>query len=212
MSIIAFRLSACSAALRDGGAVRLLHDIMALVHALQRLHEKCEESSQPPAPCPPEKPPAVADRVPAVELAPMLAPSLAGTAANGATGGETPAGAVVWVDGGDEVIVHLESVRTEAEEGVLLASLDLETAETGRATLVVPFGVGTSQEGAVTLVTEGRARGPKMLVDRWGEAVQEALFAAIVDLVEQHANERNSAPGGIAVRGGAVHFAARKIA
>lgn len=168
-----------------------------------------------PRPEPPEEPPppepeparAVPDLVPAASLPALLSPRLAGPAADGARVDE-PAqpDAVVWVDHGDEVIVYLDSLKIEVASGVLLCALDLETDQTGRATVVVPFALARTPGEGITLVTEGRVRGPSVLVHRWGEAVQEAAYAAIVDLSETHAEERGARPGSVYLADGGLRF------
>lgn len=153
---------------------------------------------------------AVPDAVVAKELTRLLAPSLAGAPATGAVGdatAEQPA-AVVWVDSGDEVIVHLDSLQVDAVGSVLLVALDLETDQTGRATIVVPFALADSAEGGSLMVTEGQPRGPTALVERWGEAVQVAAFQALVSLSETHALERQQRPGSVFLKDGRVHFSA----
>jgi len=69
----------------------------------------------------------------------MFAARLTPVAAGGA-----PA-PVIWVDGGDEVLVHLESVQAKMlDGGVLLVSVDLETDQTGRTPLIVRLALANS--------------------------------------------------------------------
>lgn len=148
----------------------------------------------------------VPDAVAPERLAPLLTPRLVGDTLDGTPAPSAPA--VVWVDGGDEVVVHLDSLAVAVDDGVLLVRLDLETDETGRATLVVAFAVGEDEDGGVLLTTEDRPRGPDVLVARWGDAVIEAAHAAVLDLAATHAAERGGAPRALYAKGGALRFVA----
>jgi hypothetical protein len=151
----------------------------------------------------------VADVIAPVKLDRLLGVRMAGAPADGSA---APAGTppkVIWVEYGDEVLVHLDSLRTAVAGDSVLVSLDLETDETGRASVVVPFAVGSDASGGLTFVTEELPRGPEILVRRWGGAVQEAAYAALLNLAEEHASERSGRPGGLYVKDGALRLSAR---
>jgi len=61
-------------------------------------------------------------------------------------------GPVVWVDGADEVLVHLPSLRVALRDRLVAVSVDLETDQTGRETLVELL-FATSPSGAVPIST-----------------------------------------------------------
>lgn len=167
------------------------------------------EPAPPAPPCepePPEPPRAIPDRVSAAELPSFLAPTMAGVEIG--TGAAVEARAVVWVEGTDEVVAHLDSLTVAFEDGIVLVAIDLECDETGRATVVVPFAVG-HEETSLLLVTEEEPRGPEVLVRRWGPAVREAAFAALAALVERHGEERGQLPAGLAAGGGHLRLEAR---
>jgi hypothetical protein len=82
--------------------------------------------------------------------------------------------AVVWVDAGDEVVVHRRSVRARIERGALLLTVELESEETGRRALTVPFALAGSTAIA------GSVYGNPHLVARWGHILQNALWSALV--------------------------------
>jgi hypothetical protein len=162
----------------------------------------CDGEDREPRP----PPRAVPDAVAASALPALLAPRFAGVA----LGDEVPEGAraVVWVDGADEVVVHLDSVHVSIADRVVLVGIDLETDQTGRATLVVPFAVGGAGDDALVLTTEERPRGPAELVARWGSAVRDAAYAAVIGIVQEHADERGMLPAGLSTEGGSLRLRA----
>lgn len=80
---------------------------------------------------------------------------------------------VAWVDAGDEVIVHGRSVRARIEGHALLLTVELESEETGKRALTVPFALAGSTAIA------GSVYGDPHLVSRWGHILQDALWSAL---------------------------------
>jgi hypothetical protein len=146
---------------------------------------------------------AIPSSLDAAKLQELLAHRLAGTPADGSAPAEgAPPARVVWVDGGDEVLVHLDSVQTRLVDGVLLVSIDLESAETGRAPLVVPLALGGAGDPAgLVATTDELPRGDAALVARWGEPVQAAVWSSLLAVATEHAAERGGAARAIAVDG-----------
>jgi hypothetical protein len=159
----------------------------------------------PPSPCPP---PQVADQYTAPELAQALSVQLVGTPADGSRAPSPPvSGPVVWVEKGDEVLVHLESTQVRLQGGCLLVSVDLETDQTGRQPLIMAFSLSNGTDGAgLIATTDELPRGNGMLAARWGEAVQSAVWASLLKMSQQHAFERLKAPQGISISGDSLHF------
>ena len=174
---------------------------------LRRVLDRCDDAARPPSLG--EPPRQVPDRIEPAALAPLLGVRIAGTAASVAEpGGGSHADRVVWVDGGDEVIVHLDSLKTAVASNVLLVAIDLETDETGRQTLVVPLAPGTSPDDEMMLVTEDLPRGHGELAARWGRILQDAIYAALQDLAQAHADERLTAAKALVIADGALAFRA----
>jgi len=136
---------------------------------------------------PPEKPGVVASQARAgpapgvfneTQLAAELSLRLTGKPADGFSGSALATGRlqrVVWVDAGSEVLVYLDSVRVKILERVILVSIDLETDQTGRASLVTAFAVGGPGDPLGLLgVTDELPRGNGLLAARWGAAVRDA--------------------------------------
>lgn len=144
-------------------------------------------------------------------LATALAPILAGRPADGSA----PAGAnqakapkaVIWVDGGDEVLAHLDSLAIRVLDGAVVMSLDLEDDTTGRAPVVVRFAVSSANDDAGLIgATDEVAGGNPAFAARWGQAVQNAAWAALLGLAKEHATAQGQAPRGISAVAGAVRL------
>jgi len=140
-------------------------------------------------------------------LAAALSQRLAGSSAIGTSIPATGAQAVIWVDRGDEVLVHLDSVRTKINAGMLLVSVDLETDQTGRASLVVVLAMGNASDPAGLLATtDDLPRGNGMLAARWGKTLQNAVCGSLLAVASAHASERLAAPVGISAAAGVLQF------
>jgi hypothetical protein len=141
-----------------------------------------------------------------------LAPILAGAAADGSSGTGTPAAtttaeAVVWVDGGSEVVEHLDSLATRILDGAVLASIDLESDQTGKAAVIVRFSVpGPGESAGLVAATDEVEGGHPVLAAQWGDAVQDAVWAALLHLTQARATARGEAPTGISAVAGALRL------
>lgn len=151
--------------------------------------------------------PRIPDRFDETGLASALAARLAGTPLNDRVPASSNVQAVVWVDRGDEVLVHLDSIRTQIRDRLLLVSVDLETDQTGRTPLVAVFAMGNVDDpGGLIAVTDELPRGNGMLASRWGKILQEALWASLLGIALDHANERLAAPIRISASAGALQL------
>jgi hypothetical protein len=170
-----------------------------------RRHRHFPPPPPPPPPCPPPK---IADQYTAPELAQALSVQLVGTPADGSRAPSTPvAGPVVWVEKGDEVLVHLESTQVRLQNGCLLVSVDMETDQTGRQPLVMAFSLSNGSDGGGLIATTDQLpRGNGLLAARWGEALQSALWASLLQMSQQHAFEREKAPLGISITADKLNF------
>jgi hypothetical protein len=98
---------------------------------------------------------------------------------------------VVWVDAGDEVLVHMESLTTQITGQCVLISIDLETDQTGRTPLVVAFSLGHDDKGALIAATDEFPRGNGLLAARWGVQVQ-------------HSTQQGASPAGLTIQKGVL--------
>lgn len=153
-------------------------------------------------------PPAVSDQYAAPQLAAAISVRLAGAPADGSSApASSPSGPVIWVDRGDEVLVHLESTQILIQNENVLVSVDLETDQTGRQTLVIAFSFCTGADGAgLVAATDELPRGNGLLAARWGQALQSAVWATLLNMAQQHAFERQMAPLGFTVKGNTLNF------
>ena len=121
-----------------------------------------------------------------------------------------PASRVVWVDGGDEALVHLDSLTTKIVGSTLVVSLDLETDQTGRAPVIVRFALGDGSDPAgLVAATDEVAGGHPLLVSRWGEAVTAAAWSALAGLGADHAGQRGGVAGHLTIDSGHLVLRAR---
>jgi hypothetical protein len=140
-----------------------------------------------------------------------LSTRIAGRPADGSTpiAGAARAAKVIWVDAGDEVLVHLDSLRVALRNRLVVVSIDLECDQTGRTPLVCTFALGDSTDPAgLFAVTNELPRGNGLLAARWGAAVQAAVWNSLLGLVTDHAGERNLAPLGLLAVDGALSLRA----
>lgn len=163
---------------------------------------------QPPSKDPGCPPPQIEDSYAPAQLAPALSVRLVGTPADGSQPPVTPpSGSVIWVDQGDEVLVHLESTQVRLQSSCLLVSVDLETDQTGRQSMVMAFSVSDGADGAgLIATTDDLPRGNGFLAARWGHVLQSAMWTAILNMSKQHAFERQKAPNGISIANGTLNF------
>lgn len=159
----------------------------------------------PPPPPPPCPAPKIPDHFDPAALSSTIRVRLAGTPADGSAPAVTSSNQVIWVDSGDEVLVHLDSVQTRILDRVVLISIDLESDQSGRTPLVVSFALGNANDPAgLVAVTDDYPRGDGSLAARWGEAVQAALWSTLLGLAQDHASERGKAPSGISAASGVL--------
>ena len=117
---------------------------------------------------------------------------------------------VVWVDGGDEALVHLDSLTTKIVGSTVIVSVDLETDQTGRAPVIVRFALGDGSDPAgLVAATDEVAGGHPLLVSRWGEAVTAAAWSALVGLGVDHADQRGGVAGRLTIDSGHLDLRAR---
>jgi hypothetical protein len=152
-----------------------------------------------PDPKPPEPGPScykIPDHFNEPGLSAAVSVRLAGTPANGLpASSETPPAKVVWVDHGNEVLVHLDSTTVKILDRMVLVSVDLETDQTGRTPLVCSFAVsGAGELGGLVATTDELPRGSGVLASTWGRQLQTAVWSSLMGLASDHAAERSLTP------------------
>jgi hypothetical protein len=173
----------------------------------------------PPAPCPPPPPPQpcpptdykVPDNFGEADLPAALTIRLMGAPANGipASVPATAPAAVIWVNGSNEVLVHLDSTQVRILDGMLLVSVDLESDQTGRTPLVCAFALSnTSDPSTLVATTDEYPRGDGTLASCWGQQLQQAVWSSILALANDHADERELSPRGLIATAGKLSLSA----
>jgi hypothetical protein len=162
---------------------------------------------------PPPPPPgySIPDNFNEQNLPAALQVRLLGTPANGvpAVTASTPPSQVIWVDGVNEVLVHLDSTQVRILNGTLLVSVDLETDQIARTPLVCAFALGSTGDQAGLLATAAQfPQGNGNLAATWGPQFQQAVWSSILSLSNDHASERNLAPRGIFAAAGQLSLSA----
>ena len=163
----------------------------------------------PPPPCPDYK---VPDTFTEASLPATIVTRIVGTPANGAPLTAPIGNQVIWVDAGDEVLVHLDSLQTKILDRMVVMSIDLECDQVGRTPMIVTFALGDANDPAgLVAVTDEYPRGDGRLAARWGDAIQAALWSALLGLSGDHATERSQSPSGISAKAGVLtlHAGAR---
>lgn len=142
------------------------------------------------------------------DLPAALSPRLMGTSADGSrTVPPSEGSPVIWVDAGDEVLVHLDSTQIRILDKVVLVSVDLETDQTGRTPLIVSFSLGDANDpGGLIATTDDLPRGNGLLAARWGRVLQNAVWASLLSLAKDHADERSGAPQAISIAAGQLRL------
>jgi len=167
---------------------------------------KREIETECPPPCPPPK---IPDHLDESALTSEISIRLAGTPADGTAAPADAPQKVIWVEHGDEVLVHLDSMRIRIIDRAVIVSVDLETDQTGRTPLVVSFAVGRADDPAgLIAVTDEFPRGNGLLASRWGRPLQAAAWASLLGIANDHATERASAPMGISAERGRLSLKA----
>lgn len=178
----------------------------------RRKHPQPRPPVPPPSPCPP--PYTIPDQLGETDLTAQIGVRLMGTTANGVPLPATPAGTppatkVIWVDHGNEVLVHLDSTAVRILDRMVLVSVDLETDQTGRTPLVCSFAVsGAGELGGLVATTDELPSGLGSLASAWGQHLQSAVWSSLMGLANDHAAERSLTPRALSAVAGKLSLQA----
>lgn len=121
----------------------------------------------------------------------------------------SPANVVVWIDAGDEVLVHLDSVAVRIVGQTLLVSVDLDTDQTGRTPLIVSLALGAGKDAAgLVAVTDELPHGNGLLAARWGPHLQAAVWASILGMAQDFSAQLGGVPRGLTIANGVLNLEA----
>jgi hypothetical protein len=178
----------------------------------RRMHRHPQPPPPPPPPCPP--PYKIPDQLGEADLTTQISVRLIGTTANGVPQPTTPTDTppptkVIWVDHGNEVLVHLDSTAVRILDRMVLVSVDLETDQTGRTPLVCSFAVsGAGELGGLVATTDELPRGLGSLSSAWGQQLQSAVWSSLMGLANDHATERSLTPRALSAAAGTLSLQA----
>lgn len=135
---------------------------------------------------------------------------LAGTPADGSALPEGPTPQkVIWVDAGDEALVHLDSTSVRISGKTLLVSVDLETDQTGRAPVIVAFALTDGSDGAgLVATTDEVPHGHPLLASRWGSCVRASVWNSLLGIAEDHAAKKGLVAASITALQGQIRVGA----
>jgi hypothetical protein len=155
----------------------------------------------------------IPSRFDARTLAAELSLRLAGRPADGSRAATSLSGGplqqVVWVDAGDEVLVHLDSVAVRIVGRTVLVSVDLECDQTGRTPLIVSLALSAGTDAAGLLaVTDELPRGNGLLAARWGPQLQAAAWASILGIAQDFGAQQGGVPRALTVVDGGLNLQA----
>lgn len=180
---------------------------------LSRARREPPPPPPPPPPCTPVY--KIPDQLGEADLSAALSLRLVGTAANGVSSplgsaaGATAPAQVIWVDHGNEVLVHLDSTAVRILDRMVLVSVDLETDQTGRTPLICSFAVsGAGELGGLVATTDELPRGSGLLAACWGRQLQTAVWSSLIGLSNDHAAERARTPRGLSAASGTLSLSA----
>jgi len=144
-------------------------------------------------------------------LAAELVLRLAGRPADGSRGAPSIVSGrpsqIVWVDAGDEVLVHLDSVAVRIAGRTMIVAVDLETDQTGRTPLIVSLALGAGNDaGGLVAVTDELPRGNGLLAARWGQHLQAAVWASILGIAQDFSAQQGGVPRALTISNGVLNL------
>jgi len=91
---------------------------------------------------------------------------------------------VVWVNGDSELAVSVAAVRVEIALGSVVVSIPVRCDQTGPAEVHVTFAVGEpGRPAGLYAATHRRPRGPRLIVDTWGDSIVAYAWKLVLELV-----------------------------
>lgn len=111
----------------------------------------------------------------------------------------------VWEQAGSELLVHHGRTRVALLDGLILIGVGVETRETGRTEVTVPFAVGRpGRLAGMVVATEPAPRGSTIITDRWGDAILAYAWRLLMDVVATLCARIGVDTGGRALLPGAI--------
>ena len=115
--------------------------------------------------------------------------------------------AALWQDGDARVMILAEPLEANVHETGIVVSAPLE-ADEAKGTVSVALALASGKERPdLVAAAEERVEGEPALAARWGRVLQEAIFAVLVELLEEAARAEGAKPVGVRVRDGVLELA-----
>lgn len=90
---------------------------------------------------------------------------------------------VLWVDGRNQLLVQLDQAKVALGDGFIDTHLVVQCDQTQRTSVVATFVTSTAKRPSGFIVaTEDRPRGPRVIVDAWGEALVALAWRAVIEV------------------------------
>lgn len=100
-----------------------------------------------------------------------------------AAGGSGLEGDLLWQEGGDALLLHLGRVRLATADRLAVVGVPIYSDQSGEAEVVIPFVTNAAADPVgLTAATESVPRGPRVVVDRFGEALVAVAWAGLVEM------------------------------
>jgi hypothetical protein len=91
---------------------------------------------------------------------------------------------IAWVEGDQQLAVNVVEMHLELADGLIVVVIPVRCDQTGSVEVRVTFVVGTHERPAgLYAATETRPRGPKLIVDAWGDALVAFAWQCLLGLV-----------------------------
>jgi hypothetical protein len=114
---------------------------------------------------------------------------------------------VLWQQHGDRVLVHLDALNVQTGPDGLLVTVELQTDQSGRSALTVGLALaGPDDPADLTAVTEQLPAGDPVLAARWGQPLQEAVFEALLRVLDRTAEASGELAIGLRSSDAGVEF------
>lgn len=147
---------------------------------LETLRKHCPDLAPPG---PPSKPGQPAD---VVHIDGRTVEVLVRAAATGAAGlpiGDDGAAGVLWVDGPSSLWIDVARTTSKVTSGVIAITVPVRCDQTGNTLVHMTFAVGTVDRPlGLVAATENRPRGPREVVDIWGDALIAFGWQVVLDI------------------------------
>lgn len=87
---------------------------------------------------------------------------------------------LLWTKDDNQLVVDAASAEVDTDEGLVVVSLPVRCEQTGDTVVQLGFAVGSATQPAGMVAASGDPRGPKAVVDVWGEELTALAWHAML--------------------------------